>query len=342
MTERVALRASGLDRDRPGDRGATLVLVDQRPTPAAAAPWIIEGGRPVVGREGGGRIDAVRAGLARHAATRHESAGADDRTVDDVLGRLHDRGYLAALHGIVSDVPELRPDLAAPGMEADVPVCAGLVHAAREGVRTAISAAARVADGAPFAYAACRPPGHHAGPAWFGGYCYLNTAAAAALTLIDRGFDRVGILDLDLHYPNGTAAVVAAHDRIHLSSLHASPVANAPDGRAVPHSVRERLVAFNGPPSPDAYVAKVGHEIERLAARVDVVVVSLGYDTVVGDPHGDWDLPPAVFRRVGGALAAAGRPLCVVQEGGYAVPRLADCSHAFVTGLIDGPEGAAP
>jgi acetoin utilization deacetylase AcuC-like enzyme len=66
------------------------------------------------------------------------------------------------------------------------------------------------------------------------------------------------------------------------------------------------------------------------------VVVSLGYDTVAGDPHGDWDLTPADFRRVGHALAAAERPLCVVQEGGYAVPRLADCSHAFVTGLLEG------
>lgn len=311
-------------------------MVDQRPTREVAAPWILEGGRPVVGREGGPRLGAVREGIARHAGTQREAATADDETVEQVLGRLHDAAYLKTLDAIVSDVPELRPDLAAPGMAADVPVCAGLVQTAREGIRTAITAAARVADGAPFAYAVSRPPGHHAGPAWFGGYCYLNTAAAAALTLLDHGVASVGILDLDLHYPNGTAAVVAPHERIHLCSLHASPVANAPDGRAVPHSEREHLVGFEGVPSSDAYVDAVADAVARLAATVDAVVVSLGYDTVADDPHGSWDLPPAVFARIGATLAASGLPTCVVQEGGYGVATLADCSHAFVTGLLEG------
>lgn len=311
-----------------------LVVIDQRPTRDVSAPWIIEGGRPVVGREGGPRLSEVRAGIARHDGARAEAATADDETVGRTLGRLHDAAYLATLDAISSEVPELRPDLAAPGMDADVPVCAGLVQTAREGIRTAITAAARVADGAPFAYAVSRPPGHHAGPAWFGGYCYLNTAAAAALTLLDGGFASVGILDLDLHYPNGTAAVVAPHERIHLHSLHASPVANAPDGRAVPHTEREHLVGFEGVPTADAYVDAVAQSVARLAATVDAVVVSLGYDTVADDPHGSWDLPPAVFARIGTALAASGLPICVVQEGGYGVPTLAECSHAFVSGLL--------
>jgi acetoin utilization deacetylase AcuC-like enzyme len=312
-----------------------LVMVEQRPTRDVAAPWIIDGGRSVAGREGGGRLPAVRDGIARHARAHAEAATADDGAIDATLGRLHDPAYLAALDGITSDVPVLVPELAAPGMEADVPVCAGLVQTAREGVRAAITAAARVADGVPFAYAVSRPPGHHAGPAWFGGYCYLNTAGAAALTLLDRGVATVGILDLDLHYPNGTSAVIAPHERIHLCSLHASPVANAPDGRAVPHSEREQLIGFEGVPSADDYVAAVVDAGRRLAASVDAVVVSLGYDTVAGDPHGTWDLPPATFRRIGATLAGTGLPLCVVQEGGYAVSTLADCSHAFVTGLLD-------
>jgi len=314
-------------------------MIDQRPTIDVAAPWILEGGRPVVGREGGGRLDAVRDGITRHVGTRAEAATADDLAVDGTLARLHDPAYLATLDEISSDVPVLRPDLAAPGMDADVPVCAGLVQTAREGVRAAITAATRVADGAPFAYAVSRPPGHHAGPAWFGGYCYLNTAGAAALTLLDHGFATVGILDLDLHYPNGTSAVVGPHERIHLHSLHASPVANAPDGRAVPHSEREHLVGFEGVPSADDYLAAVADAATQLAGTVDAVVVSLGYDTVAGDPHGTWDLPPATFRRIGAVLAATGLPLCVVQEGGYGVSTLADCSHAFVTGLLDGPVG---
>lgn len=311
-----------------------LLLIDQRPTRDVAAPWILEGGRPVAGRESGERLRAVRDGLVRHPDAHAETAVADDDAVAGTLARIHDATYLETLDAIVSDVPTLMPDLAAPGMDADVPVCAGLVRTAREAVRAAISAADRVADGAPAAYAVSRPPGHHAGPAWFGGYCYLNTAAAAALTLLDRGVASVGILDLDLHYPNGTAAVVAPYERIQLCSLHASPVANAPDGRAVPLTDRERLVAIAGVPTADEYLAAVADAIDRLAATVDALVVSLGYDTVSGDPHGSWDLPPATFGRIGALLAASSRPLCIVQEGGYDVASLADCSHAFVTGLL--------
>lgn len=320
-------------------------MIDQRPTRDVSAPWILEGGRPVVGREGGLRLSEVRAGIARHAGTRAEAATADDDAVGRALDRLHDAAYLATLDAISTEVPELRPDLAAPGMDADVPVCAGLVETAREGVRTAITAAGRVADGARFAYAVSRPPGHHAGPAWFGGYCYLNTAAAAAVTLLDRGVASVGILDVDLHYPNGTAAVVAPHERIHLCSLHASPVANAPGGRAVPHTEREHLIGFEHAPTTDAYVDAVAASVARLAATVDTIVVSLGYDTVADDPHGSWDLPPTVFGRIGTTLAASGLPICVVQEGGYGVSTLADCSHAFVSGLLDGSataHGEAP
>jgi acetoin utilization deacetylase AcuC-like enzyme len=63
-------------------------------------------------------------------------------------------------------------------------------------------------------------------------------------------------------------------------------------------------------------------------------VVSLGYDTVAGDPHGSWDFGPEIFTEIGALLARSGLQVCVVQEGGYSLPALAACSHAFATGLL--------
>lgn len=311
-------------------------MVEQQPAHDAAVGWIIEGGEPVSGREDSRRLRELRDGLARHRDVEPTTADATDAAVERTLRVLHDAAYLDALDAISSDEPVVMAELTAPGMRPDVPISAGLISAAREGIRTAISAAERLADGARFTYAVSRPPGHHAGPAWFGGYCYLNTAAAAASTLLERGAETVGILDLDLHYPNGTAAIVAPIDRIELRSLHSSPVANAPSGRAIPLSTREQVVEFTGVPTPEDYLAAVATAIDDLARTTSAIVVSLGYDTVRDDPHGGWDFPPAIFARIGSLLAASGRPICVVQEGGYGLPTLAECSHAFASGLLNG------
>jgi acetoin utilization deacetylase AcuC-like enzyme len=209
------------------------------------------------------------------------------------------------------------------------------VATAFEGVRTAITAAERIVAGERFTYALCRPPGHHAGPAWLGGYCYLNTAAAAAFALCEGGVKPVTILDVDFHFPTGTSAIVEPHEQISLCSLHASTIAEVP-WRHVQPGERERFVEFDAAPDTDTYVRELTGAIDELAQSHGALVLSLGYDTVASDPHGTWDFPPAIFERIGGALAACELPVCVVQEGGYSLEALARCSHAFATGLLNG------
>jgi acetoin utilization deacetylase AcuC-like enzyme len=265
---------------------------------------------------------------------RSTAAAAPTEDLDAALGALHDAEYLAALEGAPRE-PVVMPELTPPGLPPDIPVSAGLIAAAREGVRTAISAAALLLAGGRFSYALCRPPGHHAGPGWFAGYCYLNSAAAAALTLAEGGLRPVGILDLDLHYPNGTAAIAARIEDLRLHSLHAWPATNVAAHTVTPYNERERVVEFSGSPGADVYIDAAGRSVDSLAAGCEALVVSLGYDTVAGDPHGSWSFAPTIFARIGRLLAACGRPVCVVQEGGYALEALAPCSYAFAAGLLD-------
>jgi acetoin utilization deacetylase AcuC-like enzyme len=326
-----------------------LVMIEQRRQAAGAGAslWVREGDQRLPGQDSDARLIALSAGLARHAGVRALDADAADATVARTLGALHEPRYLEALDRLEGEEPVVMAEFAPPGLEPDIPVNAGLVAAAREGVRTAISAAQRTLAGAEFTYAVCRPPGHHAGPAFHAGYCYLNNAASAVRTLLDGGLAPVGVLDLDLHYPNGTSALLERlPDRdgegpsATLHSLHAAPVTNVPAGTALPRLAGERALAFERAPDADAYVAEVAASVEDLAAAAAALVVSLGYDTVRGDPHGNWSFEPEVFARIGALLAACGRPICVVQEGGYAVDALAACSHAFVTGLLgDGGAG---
>jgi acetoin utilization deacetylase AcuC-like enzyme len=313
-----------------------LLLVEQRAGAGGeddGAHWILEGGRILPGADDNRRMAELRRGLLRHAGVRTAAADADSEDVEQTLSVLHDPAYLEAL-AEVSAEPVVIPELTPPGLPPDIPVSAGLVDAAREGVRTAMTAAERLTDGARFTYALCRPPGHHAGPAWFAGYCYLNTAAAAVQVLRQAGVSPVGILDLDLHYPNGTAAIVATMGDASLHSLHASPVTNVAGGTVEPASDREVAIEFHVIPEVEDYLSTVAKSLDELAAESEALVVSLGYDIVAGDPHGSWEFGPAIFTEIGRLLAACGKPVCVVQEGGYALDSLAECAEAFVTGLL--------
>jgi acetoin utilization deacetylase AcuC-like enzyme len=312
-----------------------LVMVEQRRGSDDAAHWIREGGKTIPGQDSNRRLDELRAGLLRHEGVRAVAADATEQALERILGALHERAYLDALRGVESAEPVVLPDFAPPGLEPDIPVDPGLAAAAREAVRTAITAAERLAGGDRYAYAVCRPPGHHAGPGFLGGYCYLNNAAAAVRTLTEAGIAPVGVLDLDLHYPNGTAVLVGPMEEATLHSLHASPVTNVSADTVLPQFEGERALAFGQSPDAATYLAAVAASIEDLATGAAALVVSLGYDTVAGDPHGSWDFAPEIFTEVGALLARAGLPVCVIQEGGYALPLLAECSHAFARGLLD-------
>jgi acetoin utilization deacetylase AcuC-like enzyme len=196
-----------------------------------------------------------------------------------------------------------------------------------------MTAATAIVDGEQFSYALCRPPGHHAGPAFLGGYCYLNTAAAAAYTLWEGGVKGVCILDLDFHFPTGTAAIVAPFQNITLGSLHASTLAEVP-WRHVAPSEGEYFIEFNHQPHADTYIEALEELIVEVGMGAQAFVLSLGYDIVESDPHGSWDFSQLIFMEIGEVLAYAGLPVCVVQEGGYALDALANCSEAFAAGIL--------
>lgn len=117
-----------------------------------------------------------------------------------------------------------------------------------------------------------------------------------------------------------------------LHSLHASTLQHVP-WTQVPERAHERFVGFTETPEAEAYLEAVTTTLTAMW-ETEAIVVSLGYDTVAGDPHGEWGFPVDVFAQIGRLLADSGLPVCVVQEGGYALESLADCSHAFARGLL--------
>jgi acetoin utilization deacetylase AcuC-like enzyme len=313
-------------------------VIEQRGR-VAAQPWTLSrDGHRVAGAEDDARRAAIALGLDR-AGWHTTDAASSDADLDEVTAAVHDHDYLSYLdewsRRLGAEELHLPVDRSAPGVPQDTPLHAGVYTAAREGARTALAGAQAVADGARAVYALCRPPGHHAGPGYAGGYCFLNNAAVAAEALARQG-RCPGVLDLDFHLGNGTAEILDGRPGTRYASVHAASRLHYPWRDGLPGVSPGLCVDLTEPPSAERYVQIVELLAGRLADDgVDALVVSLGFDTVAGDPHGGWSLTPDVYAEVAAACAAPGWPVCVVQEGGYHLGVLADCAESFARGLAE-------
>jgi acetoin utilization deacetylase AcuC-like enzyme len=211
--------------------------------------------------------------------------------------------------------------------DAGSPLTAGTWVAAREGAACAWTAAQHVAQGARSAFALSRPPGHHAGADFFGGYCFLNNAAIAAQALRDAGCARVAVLDIDYHHGNGTQAIFYDRADVFFASVHGDPHTEYPyylgyadeRGAGKGEGFNLNLPLPRGTGFID-WRAALGTALKAVVASgAEALVVSLGLDTFAGDPIAGFMLQSDDYLRVGEDLAAAGLPTVLVFEGGYAV-----------------------
>lgn len=211
--------------------------------------------------------------------------------------------------------------------DAGTPLTAGTWQAARTGADCALAAAQAVAGGERAAFALTRPPGHHAGADFFGGYCFLNNAAIAAQALRDAGLAKVAVLDIDYHHGNGTQAIFYGRGDVFFASVHGDPRTEYP--YYLGHADERGEGAGQGCnlnlPLPRGTGFAAWREAQARALRAvqdfgaQALVVSLGLDTFEGDPISGFTLRSADYFTVGGDLAAAGLPTVFVFEGGYAV-----------------------
>ncbi|WP_332814788.1 histone deacetylase family protein, partial [Ramlibacter sp.] len=211
--------------------------------------------------------------------------------------------------------------------DAGSPITAGTWPAARQGAACAVAGARHLLQGHRSAFALTRPPGHHAGADFFGGYCFLNNAAIAAQALRDGGLDKVAVLDIDYHHGNGTQAIFYERADVFFASVHGDPHTEYPYylGYADERGAGAGEGGNLNLPLPrgtgfDRWREALGAALQAIAAAgAQALVVSLGLDTFEGDPIAGFRLRSADYLRVGEDLAAAGLPTLFVFEGGYAV-----------------------
>lgn len=210
-----------------------------------------------------------------------------------------------------------------------------------EGSAASAVTAAHAVGTHPFAVALCRPPGHHASRSGMGGGCYLNNAALASEALLSKGLGRVGILDLDFHHGNGTQAIFWEREDVAYVSVHGDPTSAFPyfsgfedergEGLGLGFTRNIALAeGFDAARYRDAVLAGIS-ELAHL--RVEALVVSLGLDTLEGDPTGNGRLRVEDQPAIAALVAELDVPTVVVLEGGYRIDLLGDALAQWVSGF---------
>lgn len=310
------------------DERGVLLLTD----PAMAAhAWPDHPERPE-------RLDSVIAGVAdgaRGVSARLVQRSAAPATPDQ-LGRVHDPHYLELLDMVASGGGGwLDPDTyVVKDSAAAARLAAGLVIEAAQAVR---------AGDAGVAFAAVRPPGHHAHREQGKGFCLVNNVAVAAMSLLDAGATaRVAILDWDVHHGDGTQAIFASNPSVLYASTHQFPWYPGSGSQAEQSDtlVNVPLPAGSGDDSfVSAWRDTILPRIEAFAP--DAILMSAGYDAHLDDPLAGLMVTSTGFREVAAEIGGLARRLevpgvALALEGGYDPDALRACAAATIQGVLAG------
>lgn len=301
------------------------------------------------------RIESVLRGLEQIPYERVETRRQDEA----LLNAIHDPELVSYLKAISEKLeekqvvyPEVfpirRPDRRPRELESRAgyycmdtftPLTHTVWRSAWSAVCTALTAADLLIEGNRFVYALVRPPGHHAERRVYGGFCYLNNAAAAAQKL--SRFGKTAILDIDYHGGNGTQDIFYERADVYTLSIHGTP------NLSYPHfaGFEDERGAGDGKGYNRNFPLRRGvddeHYLDVLDQALGIIrrygptwiVLSLGYDIMKGDPTGSFLITVKGIREIGRRIGKLGLPTLVVQEGGYSLSNLRRGTAAFFAGL---------
>ncbi len=285
-----------------------------------------------------GRLRAVTRALRNHPDLYHQLEHVEGRHASaDELSIVHDYDYVCRIE-----------ELARSGggrLDADTVASEGSWDAATAGAGCVLDAVDMSLDGRALrSFAAVRPPGHHAVRDRAMGFCLFgNVALAARYARTVHGLDRVLIVDWDVHHGNGTQALVESDLGIHFVSMHQWPWY---PGTGAASERGEHGNVWNLPLPPglpaETYVDALQRGVEEASEGFtpDIVLISAGFDSLLGDPLGGFTLEYEHVTKLTRFLVERAESWCggrVVSalEGGYAPDRVGEACAVHMEALAE-------
>jgi acetoin utilization deacetylase AcuC-like enzyme len=255
---------------------------------------------------------------------------------EEQLGLAHPAAYVDSLLALTGDGQR--------ALDPDTIVGPGSVEAARRAAGGAVAAVDAVMEGwADAAFAAVRPPGHHAEASQAMGFCLFNNAAIAALHARRRwGLKRIAVVDFDVHHGNGTQHMFEADPNLLYISSHQMPCYPG-TGSASETGVSANVVNLPLEPGSGSAAFRAAWEHTGIPALLafapELVIVSAGFDAHQADPLAQINLETADFGWITDQLLAVASACCKgrlvsVLEGGYDLRALAASAALHVRRLI--------
>ena len=250
---------------------------------------------------------------------------------DDLL-RCHTKAHLQA-------IKDAAPASGWRALDADTHMSVGTLEAAYRAAGGVVRAVDLVmGEDVANAFAAVRPPGHHAERETAMGFCFFGSVAIAAKHALDfHGLKRVAIVDFDVHHGNGTQDLVEEDARILFCSSHQMPLwpgTGAAHETGIGNVVNVPLPEGAG---SDVFRAAYARDVfPRIEAfKPELLLISAGFDAHAADPLAGLMLDEADFAWVTAKLCdladkhCAGRVVSAL-EGGYDLEALGASARAHV------------
>lgn len=285
------------------------------------------------------RFDAVFQALQKAGLTERLPRIESRAVTEEEMLLCHTREYLRiAQHDVAAGYPSLSTgdtDITAKSWEVACRTAGGVLNA----VDAVLTGKARNA------FCAVRPPGHHATPNRGMGFCLLNNVAIGARYAQKKhGLERVLIIDWDVHHGNGTQDIFYSDPTVFYFSTHQWPLypgtGRADETGAGAAKGTKMNFPFPAGSGRKEVLGAIEHSLVPAAARFrpDLILISAGFDSRVGDLLGSFTLTDGDFADMTQVVLEmagqhAGGRVVSVLEGGYALPGLASAAVAHVQAL---------
>ena len=257
-----------------------------------------------------------------------------------------DQSFLINTHSseYIDLVSKSFPENGLAFLDGDTVVSPGSKDATKDAVGSIITAIDGVQNkDFKNAFCAVRPPGHHAEKDKAMGFCIYNNVAVGANYLIEKyKYNKVAIIDFDVHHGNGTQDIFYNNEKVLYISTHQYPY--YPGSGSEKEKGKFNNV-FNIPleagTTAEEYLNAYEHVLKKLKEfKPEFLLFSAGFDAHIDDPLAQLRLNSEDFYQLTKRTLDVVKSFCngnvvSILEGGYDLKALQDSTQRHVDALIE-------
>ena len=193
------------------------------------------------------------------------------------------------------------------------------------------------------AFCAVRPPGHHAEKEKAMGFCIFNNVAVGANYLIEKyKYNRIAIIDFDVHHGNGTQDIFYDNEKVLFISTHQYPYYPGSGSEKEKGNFNNVLnIPLEAGTSAEKYLNAYENVLNKVREfKPEFLLFSAGFDAHIDDPLAQLQLSSEDFYKITKRTLEISKPFCngnvvSILEGGYDLKALQESTKRHVDALIE-------